>query len=143
MSIAYAYQPRQQAVFIRITGEMPTRVVIAAMRAIESDPAIPPAPRVLVDLTGSLLARSQEEADRIVGAYTELGKLRGGRVALAAGREVVYGVTRMISMIADFAGFDVQAFRSLEAACAWLGLEGPPDEDFWSRRAVQVAPDDP
>jgi hypothetical protein len=141
MSIAYCFQPQERAVFIRITGRMPTRVVTAAMRTIEADPAIPQGPRVLVDLSRSELARTQEEADRIVQTYSELGKLEGARVALVAGREVVYGVTRMISMIADYAGFDVQAFRSLEAAAAWLELSRLPDEELWSTRAILLVPD--
>jgi hypothetical protein len=54
-----------------------------------------------------LLARQQE-------------RLRGGRVAMVATRDVVYGVFRMWELQREGVGYTVRVFRELEAAREWL-----------------------
>ena len=48
-------------------------------------------------------------------------RFKGGRVAYVANRDMPYGMGRMFSFFAEDLGIEIQVFRDIKEACAWLG----------------------
>jgi hypothetical protein len=80
--------------------------------------------RMLFDLLESTESRSQAELRAIVDVAKQ--HLPGGRMALAAQSDLLFGLSRMFGIHAEQAGFEAAVFKSRDEAIAWLGLPGTP-----------------
>ena len=58
-------------------------------------------------------------------ASTQVERLRGGRVAMVASSDVVYGMFRMWQMRREGLGYEVQVFRDFAAARSWVVTGAP------------------
>lgn len=73
---------------------------------------------MLFDLLESKESRSQEELRAIVDVARE--HVAGGRLALAAKTDLLFGLSRMFCTHAEQAGFEAAAFKSEGDAVDWL-----------------------
>jgi hypothetical protein len=65
--------------------------------------------------------------DEVRGIAKVVSKVVGGRrAAIVAPGDVAYGLARMYSVFLEDAGIDVQPFRTLDEATAWLRTPAAP-----------------
>ena len=68
-------------------------------------------------------------AMRALVHYIETGNPLRVRIAFVASRDGPYGMFRMLEILSDLKGYEHRAFRSIEAAEAWLGVSAERDGD--------------
>ena len=65
-----------------------------------------------------------EGQKRMAGALAQVAdRLRGGKVAMVASTEVVYGMFRMWQIQRDHVRYEVEVFREIKAAVDWVQSE--------------------
>lgn len=110
-------------------GVLTGREIIETIRALpEAVPTLDRITHALVDLTGvTRLEVSNAELDTIASidrAYA--ARFRIMRVAIAAPSDLAFGIARMYEAALSRVGWEVQVFRELQAAEAWM-KESPGD----------------
>jgi hypothetical protein len=67
------------------------------------------------------MAVTPQEQERFASFATRfMPRLRGGRVAMVASRDVVYGMFRMWELRREDLEYEVRVFREIEPARSWL-----------------------
>ncbi len=94
------------------------RTFVTAM----NDPKCPKPASLVLDVTGSesLAAESIPEIRRVAEYLGPYAARIGGRAAVVASSDVHFGLSRVGSVYSEGVGVDVQVFRDLESALAWL-----------------------
>src|ERR1700682_1325321 len=121
MAITYTIsreQPQIKAFATRITRVDDLRGLI---RSLLADPGFVPGLRALYD---ARYAEPDITVLEVAGVATEVKKLQNrglGRIAVVAASETTYRVAKTFSIIARAIGIDVDVFKDLAPAPAWLG----------------------
>lgn len=68
--------------------------------------------------TYSITPDGQRQLARFASEHVD--KLRGGRVAMVAATDVTFGMFRMWQLQRERLGYDVEVFRDLDEALAWV-----------------------
>lgn len=79
----------------------------------------------LWDLRDAVVTNFPSEGPRQISQVAALYKQQraGGKTAIVASRDVVYGISRMHqAYMADFP-WELKVFRSIKDACSWLGVD--------------------
>ncbi len=108
-------------IVIEMIGEYPIDDIRQTFLKSLSDPACPPDPRLIIDLTGSrsLDERTPDEIRSIAGFVASIGNKFSNRIALVAPTDSKYGLARMGSAGAEERGIQSEVFRSIDAALNW------------------------
>lgn len=130
MALIHFISDKDGTLFIRSVGNIPTEEVILAVQEIGRSKKIPAEFNIVVDLRQSKQLRSYDESQRIVDSYrSTLGKFQ--KIVYLASSDALYGVTRMISTLAEIKGYDAHATKSEKEVCELLGIKSlPTDEQF-------------
>jgi hypothetical protein len=81
----------------------------------------------LIDARGATTDLTTADVRRLVQrAATMLRTVELGPTAIVTANDVVYGMARMYSILAEGVGVNVEVFREIHAATAWLqGFQEP------------------
>ncbi len=121
MPIEYRFDPERRRIYYTATGDIPLGEMIATLDAILTDPAFEPDFDIYGDHTG--LGRIVEtlEVRALVQRLAGYGdRVAGARWAVVTKQAASYGMMRMLSVYAEQAGLEVEAFRTHAEAQAWL-----------------------
>jgi hypothetical protein len=122
--VPYAYEidHQRRLVVSRWWGVTDDEELIDFYQRLRCDPAFKPSYRELVD------TRAVERFATASVTIQVVARLRvfavGTRRAAAVGNEVAFGLGRMFGNYAEREGYDVEVFRSKQAALDWL--DSPP-----------------
>ena len=124
MPIEHRYDPALRTLFLEFSGEVSEIELLDVARKLASDPSIPPGHRELVDLSGVLVTDVTSLAlRRVAQIYAEADKRpEDSRVAIVAPADLFYGLSRMYEAFREPSPLEIQVFRELREARAWLGL---------------------
>ena len=122
MPVQYSIQAK--VLKMEFVGQYEPEDIIRQFMAAMSDPACPNPASLLVDVTRSeILATAPVAEIRRVAEFLGPYAARiGGRCAVVAASDVHFGLSRLGSVYSDNVGVEVQVFRDLEGAAAWLGV---------------------
>jgi hypothetical protein len=121
MPTPYLIDPAHHLVITRGRGVLSDADLIGHSQAIRADPQFTPDMHQLSDL------RFATGLDVSVGCLNELVQINpfgaGARRAIVTRDDVIFGLSRMYEMMREDGRDEVQVFRELDEAIAWLGLE--------------------
>jgi hypothetical protein len=86
------------------------------------DPAFGPSTPVIVDFRNITSIPSTAEIEAVAAYFGHQDERRGVRRALVASADLHYGMARIAAAHSESHGLEVQVFRDLDAALAWLGV---------------------
>ncbi len=113
------YRIENGIVFTMASGEVTPEENFAFTRRWLSDPDLPSPVRVCRE-NDTFTVPTADEIRRIADLMESLDAPDGSRVALVAGGDLEYGVSRMYQAWADGADYRVAVFRDRDEAVAWL-----------------------
>ena len=119
------FEPERRLVSIRCRGPLKGSETIQAMRELVRDPRFRTGTSVVVDLRavvaielfGEEVRAASEQLSRLGDAFV------GSRIAIVAASDASFGISRQFELLQADARWEVRAFRALEEARRWLGLE--------------------
>lgn len=122
MAFRHTIDPKAQVIFAVATGTISPGEALEMCGVIQADPAFSPSLNVLLDLRGA----------RVVWDHAALRRMgecrpfaRRSRRAIVVPDDLHYGLGRVYGALADPAGGESLPFRTLEDACAWIGVPVP------------------
>lgn len=132
MPARYWIDSGRRLVFLRYDGIVTRDDVLTVSRESTGDPAFEVGFDELVDfsaMTGSKV--SADDVRALIEAVSQSldGHGRTWRVAVAAPNDVAFGFARMFELLRSDSPEEVHVFRSLDEACAFMGLV--PDDLPW------------
>jgi hypothetical protein len=121
MPVTYRIDVDLGRVHTRCIGNVTFAEVQQHFRDLESDPSLPERLDVLLDLRETESAPDGNQISAIAGELRELQKkVKWGRLAIVATRDVLYGMSRMLQVHTEGHVEDSKVVRELETAEAWL-----------------------
>lgn len=114
--------PSRKFVTLDLRGSLDPAEAASALRSIITHPDLPMAPNGIIDTTELVDLNLQARDVRDLAAMAELSdeRWRGGRWAVIAPRDLVYGMARMYQMIRSNAPYEIGVFRTREEGVSWL-----------------------
>jgi len=104
-----------------VSDRFDIRDVFQQINTVMADPRFNTAFDGVIDATGTDYVPSTEDIRRIVDILTELKPAgKGNRVAIIAENHTAFGMARMLSLMLDLEGIEVEAFQSRDTAEDWL-----------------------
>jgi hypothetical protein len=125
MPISHRYDPELRTLFVELTGEVTANELVDAARKLSSDESVPPGHNELVDLSGIAQTDVTGATLRHVASLYASTDRRPeeSRVAIYAPGDLYFGLSRMYGAFRDPSPVQIQIFRELAEARAWLGLD--------------------
>lgn len=93
--------------------------VLAFRRELTAHPDFHPGMNEVTDLRSARMLLTHEERTALASSDPIA---EGARRAILVGDDAHFGIMRAYSALSDVEDFDFRPFRSLEDACAWLGV---------------------
>jgi hypothetical protein len=119
--ITYEIDGGRRLIHTRCVGATTFAEVMDHFRALRSDPAVPGRMNVLLDLSDQT---SVPDSGQIKAVAVETGKLRDmvrwGALAVVAHSDVLFGMSRMLEVMAEPHFTTTRVFRERAPAEAWL-----------------------
>src|SRR5262249_10186765 len=115
---SYRIDPARRRVYVLGTGPITAGQLFETQRQLIQDPSFEATFSQLFDLTGAEtvdVSSAQMSALAQRTAFT-----RGARRAIVVNRQLLFGLARMFSLIADAKGGDLEIFSDVVAAEQWL-----------------------
>lgn len=96
-----------------------------------ADPAFPENALALMDVrdSESLKERSPADLRFMAERLARMSDRFGGKLAMATGNQLYYGMMRMAEVFSETSGMLARAFITKEEAVAWLQAPSEPDVD--------------
>ena len=120
MPITYSISPGDRRINALATGTIRADDLHGLIRSLLADPALVPGLRALYDASNAEPDITVLELAEIAGEVRELLKRGLGRIALVAYSPATYRVAKTFTVLAQAIGIDVDVFRELSEAEAWL-----------------------
>ena len=121
MPVTYEIDAARGLVRTRCTGRLTAADISGHFAALAADPACPPGPGVLLDMTGlsappdtGLVRLTSQEVTRV------RERVRFGAVAVVVSGLAAYGMARMGQLLMEDQFAAAQVFRDAAAAEVWL-----------------------
>jgi hypothetical protein len=122
--VSYIIQPDSRPVRIQVDpADTPVEVSVL-MAELASDPALAPGMRLLVDAREWSGHWQPRQLDDVVPAFRQLTRSRVRAIAIVAGEDVAYGMSRMLAVYLETAGLNAAVYRTLPEAEHWLAEPG-------------------
>jgi hypothetical protein len=119
--VIYRIDHESQLIRTRCTGDVTFAEVLSHFRELEHHAALPARLDVLLDLTEM---SSIPQSDQLRSVANEVAglrrKLEWGACAIAASRDVLFGMSRMFQVFAEPSFASSKVFRELDRAERWL-----------------------
>jgi hypothetical protein len=127
MPVTYRIDQERRRISTTCVGDVSFQEVMDHFAALETDPHCPERLDVLLDLTTTTSLPDAEQV-RAVGA--RIGetrrRVRFGACAIVTDRDAMFGMSRMLEVLAEPHFKSTSVFRKLEDAERWLDAEGSP-----------------
>ena len=125
MPISYTISRDDRLIKAYATGVIRAPDLHNLLDAILADPALGPGLRGLYDARNAEPDISVVELADVAGKVRKLINRGLGRIAIVAGSEMTYRIATIFCVLARAIGIDVDVFKDLSAADAWLKEAGP------------------
>ena len=124
MPPAYKIDVELGCIFVKWSGVVTAHDIIEFNREIEKDPGYRSGLNRLVDLRQSTFRMSAQDIKEVVGhVFKKRDTAEGPRKgAMVVGRDLEYGLLRMVNALTDQMQSEMRPFRRIEEAVVWLGL---------------------
>ena len=123
MGIAYRCDSNLRCTFVVWDGDVTPRQWQDRERSLFDDPAFPPGPLVLADLSTSRAPSITNEAIDEMAASWRDSVPKMGSIKMAILPDGAWDKARRFEREVDGSGIRTIVFTSLHTACVWLGLE--------------------
>jgi len=123
MSITFHVHPERRLVETRIEGDVKLEDVLRYMHALESTPGYVPTFDAIVDVRGTDATLDTNGLHAVAGRVRARPATARSRRAVVTGTDVTYGVMRMFEVFVGDAPTEYRAFRSMDEAMDWLGID--------------------
>lgn len=120
MPISYTISREKRLIKAQASGLISAPEIHELLDAILSDPALGPGLRGLYDARNAEPDLSVIELADIAKKVRQLINRGLGRIAIVAESEATYRISAIFSVLARALGIDVDVFRDLSSADAWL-----------------------
>ncbi|HLF14388.1 MAG TPA: STAS/SEC14 domain-containing protein [Bacteroidota bacterium] len=121
MPVTYTIDKPSKFIHTRCVGEVSFDEVIGHFDTLIRDPDCPDRLDVLLDMSEMTSIPESEQLWAVARKIeATVSRVRFGRCAIVAVREVLFGMTRMFEAIAEGQFSAVRAFRSMDEAQGWL-----------------------
>jgi hypothetical protein len=122
--MSIAYRIKEPGIVLEVwVGKITKEELFEHERQHLTDPHFPPAPRVIVDMTGASLdsAITQAEIQEFVDLYRHhRDKKAGTKIAIVAGKD--FDKASLYAQLAEQWQVKAIVFTTFTPACAWLGV---------------------
>jgi hypothetical protein len=128
--VTYRYIDDQNLVLGVLTGDLDDEQLLATADDVSANERIRPGYFELVDTrhAASMDRLSAEGLRKVAARASPHLRPPGGRMALVVAESLTYGLARMYSVYAEETRSEIEVFRDIEEACAWLGIDCARDE---------------
>jgi len=124
MPISYTIDNSQRAVFTKLSGTLTLKECIDHHRRLRTDPDFDPSYCELID--GGEVERVGLNSSGIFDLASSCPFAPPARRAIyTSAKSLHFGIARMFQALAGGKRGDIQVFRELDKAIAWLGVEPP------------------
>ena len=125
MSYKFRFQEDENLLVIVFTGEVPYEEEVQAVLDTLVDPMMRPDVRILVDKSDARMMLSPQDVGPHIDLILQnLAKFGRPKVANVVTSDADFGMTRMFELTAEpKIPHEFMVFRTVEKACAWLGVE--------------------
>lgn len=122
MPARVSVDPARNAVTVALVGRLTVAQAVAALAEIGADGRLRQGPTGLVDATAltGLDLKTRDIRQLAFLASQADHRWRGGRWAVVAPGDLVYGMARMYQLIRSEAPYELGVFRSPDEAAYWL-----------------------
>ena len=124
MPIKYEIDGGRRLIRTRCVGATTFAEVMDHFRTLRSDPAVPEEMNVLLDLSDQT---SAPDSAQIKAVAAEAGRMldvvQWGALAVVARSDLLFGMSRMLEVMAEPHFGTIRVFRELAPAEAWLGSQ--------------------
>ena len=121
MPLEYDVETETGLVVVHASGEIPPEEYFGLWATFIEDDRIQNAPRILADFREIELSRSGADIRRVaLGSKRFHAFMLGGSQAVVATQEASFGMARMYEALLEGTGFEIEVFRDLEEARAWI-----------------------
>jgi hypothetical protein len=126
MPVTYRIDQARHLIHTTCTGMVTLQEVLEHFAVLMQDPNRSHGLDVLLDLTRIDSVPTSDELRIVTSEIAHIRpEIEFGRCAVAASGEAMYGMSRMFEVYAEGHFTNVQAFRTVEEAAAWLGVTLP------------------
>jgi hypothetical protein len=124
MPACYRQDSARGVLVVTLRGDVTDQDLLDLARKASRDPEIEPGQHELVDCREvEAISASTQCLRRVAEIYAESDRADDEvQVAIVAPRDAAYGVARMYQAFRTGSPVDIQVFREMEQAEAWLGL---------------------
>lgn len=126
MSIEFSVERDCGCVLTRMEGLVTEAQVVAYFDRLRRSPGYAPRLPRLVDLRRVDAMLSPSEIREMADLVRASPDINGGKRALVADRDVVFGMLRMFELLTSQNAIGYRAFRDMREAAEWLGVESCP-----------------
>ena len=125
MPISYRIDREQNIVWTTASGILSDEDVLSHKRALVNDRAFTVDMRELSDVRAVTELRVTAAGVRAMVSLdaTQAVKLKGHKLAIVTGQEVIFGMARMYQTLTEGNVSHVGVFKSHEEAATWLGID--------------------
>lgn len=120
MPITYSISAEARRINALATGTIRADDLHGLIRSLLADPALVPGLRALYDASKAEPDITVLQLAEVAGEVRELLKRGLGRIAIVAKSQATYRVAKTFTVLAQAIGIDVDVFRQLPEAEAWL-----------------------
>jgi hypothetical protein len=126
MPITFTVSAEENLIRTVAEGRIELDDILQYVKAQMNHPEIRPGMHELVDMRTATLDLDYHKMQRLVGSIEPFNEKVGqGRCALVSDKDVSFGFARMYEMMAEQTGVETKAFREIESALEWLGIDCP------------------
>ena len=115
----YSYEIDNDRAVMTFEGDLDSQQIRAAYEEVLSDPSFRPGSQILVDDHATSFDPTMDEAQRLVEYFANLGD-DVSHFAIVVGKDVHYGIGRMVEVYCESRGINLRIFRDVEEARGWL-----------------------
>jgi hypothetical protein len=121
MSITYTIDQDRQIIFTEILGKITLQDVLEHFRMLKTDHNVPPNLDVLLDLRQTKSIPSTQQIELITEEIHHLqSKIAWRYCAIVASEPALYGMARVLGVIAEKIFSEIQVFYTYDEAIIWL-----------------------
>ena len=121
MPIKYEIDGGRRLIHTRCVGATTLAEVMDHFQALRSDAAVPEEMNVLLDLSHQTSAPDSAQIKKIAAATGRMREVvQWGALAVVARSDVLFGMSRMLEVMAEPHFATIRVFRDLAPAEAWL-----------------------
>jgi len=120
MPITYTIAPEQHRIRAFATGIIRADDLHGLIRSLLADPGLVPGLRALYDASAAEPDITVLQLAEVAGEVRQLLNRGLGRIAIMAQSQATYRVAKTFTVLARAIGIDVDVFKELPAAEAWL-----------------------